>query len=385
MSMKTNHEDWTAWRKRLHANPEFGFDEKNTSAFVVEKLRQFGVEEVTAGIGKTGVVATLRCGKSNKAIALRADMDALKIQEVAELDHKSKQDGLMHACGHDGHTTMLLGAAQTLAAEGGFNGVVHLIFQPAEEWGKGMQAMIDDGLLGRFPFEEAYGIHNMPGLPVGHFATRSGAFMAAEDNFEIVVSGQGGHAALPHQSSDALVAACATVVGLQTIVSRTIDPSELSVVSVTELLTDGTRNALAGSARILGDCRSFDPEVSQQIEKSLRLIAEGTGTAQGCKVEVNYTREFVPLINERTLTDAAIEAARSTAQDDGIVDGNTARHGGSEDFARLLGHVPGNFMNIGNGDTAPLHNPSYDFNDAALPYGVSYFVQVVRSRLNGGM
>lgn len=380
--LMNNTEEWIEWRRHLHANPEFGFEENGTAAFVAKMLRQFGIDEITEGIGKTGVVATLRRGTSNKAIGLRADMDALKIQEAAERDHKSTRPGLMHACGHDGHTTMLLAAAQVLAAEGGFDGVVHFIFQPAEEWGKGMQAMLDDGLLDRFPFEEAYGIHNMPGLPLGHFATCSGAFMAAEDNFEIEISGQGGHAARPHHTNDAIVAACSTVLNLQTVVSRTIDPSELSVVSVTELLTDGTRNALAGSARILGDCRSFDPKVSQDIECALRRIAEGVCLANGCKAEVTYTREFVPLINDEDLTVAAEAAAQKVAKSHDRVDGNSARIGASEDFARLLEHVPGNFMNIGNGDSAPLHSRTYDFNDGALAYGANYFSQVVRGRLS---
>ena len=371
----------TAWRRQLHRNPEFGFEEHQTAAFIVEKLREFGFSEIEEGIGKTGIVGTLRNGTGNRSIAFRADMDALRIDEMSDVEHKSMNPGIMHACGHDGHTAMLLGAAKLLAETREFDGVIHFIFQPAEEWGRGMQAMLDDGLLDRFPFEETYGLHNMPGLPVGSFATRAGAFMAAEDNFEIILTGQGGHASRPHEGHDALVAACATVMGLQTVISRQIDPAQLSVLSVTELRTDGTRNATAGSAHILGDARSFDQAVSRRIEEGLRRVADGTGLAHGCAVKVTYTREFVPLINDTKATEFAVEAAVSVASDSAQVDPAADRIGGSEDYARLLAHIPGNFMNIGNGDTASLHNPSYDFNDEALPYGAAYFVQLAKNRL----
>ncbi|MGI9389123.1 MAG: amidohydrolase [Boseongicola sp.] len=376
--------EMSSWRRHLHQYPEFGFEEQNTAKFVVAKLQEFGIEEIEGGIGGTGVVATLRNGSGNRSIAFRADMDALRIEEVGERDHKSQVPGTMHACGHDGHTTMLLGAAKNLAKARDFDGVIRLIFQPAEEWGKGMQAMLGDGLLERFPFDEAYGLHNMPGLPVGCFATRTGAFMAAEDNFEIKLKGKGGHASKPHELSDTLVAACATVMELQTVVSRFIDPSQLSVLSVTELNSDGTRNAIAGSAQILGDARSFDSDVSSRIEHGLRRVANGTASAHGCDVQIEYTREFVPLINDPELTAAAVEAAIAVANDGALVKADTSRIGASEDFARLLAHIPGNFMNIGNGDTAPLHNPEYDFNDDALPYGVEYYLQLARNRLSGG-
>ena len=378
------HDEMISWRRYLHQNPEFGFEETGTAKFVAEKLREFGIEEVEEGIGKTGVVATLRTGGGNRSIAFRADMDALRITEAAQHDHASHNPGVMHACGHDGHTTMLLGAARKLASEGGFDGIVRFIFQPAEEWGRGMQAMLDDGLIERFPFEEAYGLHNMPGLPVGDFATRTGAFMAAEDNFEIRLNGLGGHASKPHEGSDALVAACATVVALQTVVSRRIDPAELSVLSVTEVKSDGTRNAIAGSATVLGDARSFDAAVSRRIEEGLRRVAEGTATAHGCEVAIQYTREFVPLVNEPETTEHALEASRAVAQAGASVDADAPPIGGSEDFARLLDHVPGNFMFLGNGDSAPLHNPAYDFSDEALPCGVDYFAQVARNRLPAG-
>ena len=373
--------EMTAWRRDLHAHPEFGFEEKRTSAFVAAKLRAFGLAEVVEGVGGTGVVGTLRRGSGNRAIALRADMDALRITEKACHGYASQTPGVMHACGHDGHTTMLLGAAKLLASEGGFDGTVRFIFQPAEEWGKGALAMLDDGLMTRFPFDEIYGLHNMPGLPVGHFETRPGPIMSAEDNFEIVLRGLGGHAARPHGGREVLVAACALVTNLQTIVSRRLSPADISVVSVTELLTDGTRNALPGFARILGDARSFRPEVSAEIERQMRIIAEGTALTYNCTAEVTYSREFVPLINDAGATASALEAAASVFAS-GSINGNGEIVTASEDFARFLDHVPGCFAYIGNGEaSAPLHNPSFDFNDQALIHGARFHAAIARQRL----
>jgi amidohydrolase len=373
--------DLIMWRHDLHAQPEFGFEEKRTAAFVAEKLREFGLDDVAEGVGGTGVVGTLKRGTSNRAIALRADMDALRITEQSELGYRSQNPGTMHACGHDGHTTMLLGAAQLLAAEGGFDGTVRFIFQPAEEWGKGALAMLDDGLIQRFPFDEIYGLHNMPGLPVGHFETKPGSFMSAEDNFEIVLRGVGGHAARPHWGNEVLVAACAVVTNLQTIVSRRLSPTDIGVVSVTELITDGTRNALPGLARILGDARSFRPEVSAEIEKQMRVIAEGTALAHNVTAEVTYSREFVPLMNDAELVEEVFAAARTflPAENVGLA---AEPMTGSEDFARFLDHVPGCFAFLGNGeDSAPLHNSSYDFNDDGLMHGVNFHAAIVRRRL----
>ena len=375
------HAEMTGWRRHLHQFPEFGFEEVKTAAFVAHKLRSFGIEDVTEGVGGTGVVATIRAGAGNRAISFRADMDALRIEEAGDPPYRSQNPGVMHACGHDGHTTMLLGAAKALSESRDFNGVIHLIFQPAEEWGKGMLAMLDDGLLDRFPHEEAYGVHNMPGLPVGRFETRAGGFMGDEDNFEIRVKGSGGHASRPHEMNDAIVAASAIVMNLQSIVSRQVDPSQLAVVSVTEFLTDGTRNAIAGAARLLGDCRSFDPAVSQRIESVMRRVAAGVGAAHGCEVDVDYSREFIPVINDVNMTGHAVQAALSIASSADHVNENAAPIGASEDFARLLAHVPGNYMMIGNGDSAALHNAGYDFNDAALPFGVEYFTALARYRL----
>ncbi|HWX50661.1 MAG TPA: M20 aminoacylase family protein [Roseomonas sp.] len=373
-----------AWRQDFHRHPEFGFEEHRTSRLVAERLRGFGLAEVAEGVGGTGVVATLRRGGGNRAIALRADMDALRIAEQGERPYRSETPGVMHACGHDGHTTMLLGAARRLAAEGGFEGTVHFIFQPAEEWGKGALAMLEDGLLERFPFQEIYGLHNQPGLPVGTFRAGSGPAMSAEDNFEIILRGTGGHASSPQRSREVLVAACALVVNLQTIVSRRIAPTETAVVSVTELLTDGTRNALPGTARILGDARSFRPEVSREIEAWMRRIATGTAETYDCAAEVRYSREFVPTINDPAAAEAALAAARNALGTERVRpmrQPNTA----SEDFARFLERVPGCFAFIGNGeDSAPLHNPAFDFNDAVIPFGVGFFVELVRERLPPG-
>ncbi|TPM19545.1 M20 aminoacylase family protein [Mesorhizobium sp. B2-3-6] len=373
-------QEMTGWRRDLHAHPEFGFEEKRTAAFVAAKLREFGLDDVTEGVGGTGVVGTLKRGSGNRAIALRADMDALRITEQSVVAYGSQNPGIMHACGHDGHTTMLLGAAKLLAGEGGFNGTVRFIFQPAEEWGRGALAMLDDGLMRRFPFDEIFGLHNLPGLPIGHFETRPGPMMSAEDIFEIVLRGLGGHAAGPQDGQETLVAACALVTNLQTIVSRRLSPADISVVSVTELITDGTRNALPGLARILGDARSFRPEVSAEIEKQMRTIAAGTAAAYNVTAEVAYSREFVPLHNDAELVDEAFAAAGNVFAPEGVA---VAREPitGSEDFARFLAHVPGCFVFLGNGDTAPLHNPSYDFNDDGLLFGTNFHAAVVRRRL----
>ncbi|EJC73914.1 amidohydrolase [Rhizobium leguminosarum bv. trifolii WSM2012] len=378
---KILEQDMIAWRRDLHSHPEFGFEEKRTAAFIAQKLREFGLDEVAEGVGGTGVVGTLRRGGGNRSIALRADMDALRITEQGDKSYRSQTAGVMHACGHDGHTAMLLGAARMLSADGDFDGTVRFIFQPAEEWGKGALAMLGDGLMTRFPFDEIYGLHNMPGLAVGVFQTRVGPIMSAEDNFEIVLKGVGGHAARPHSGNEVLVAACALVTNLQTIVSRRLDPTDIGVVSVTELLTDGTRNALPGLARILGDARSFRPEVSAAIEKQMRLIAEGTALAHNVSAEVTYTREFVPLLNDPALVEEAFAAARDVFPAENIKVRREPMTG-SEDFARFLDHVPGCFVFLGNGEgSAPLHNPNYDFNDAGLLHGANFHASIVRRRL----
>jgi hippurate hydrolase len=372
--------DLRSLRQDLHRHPEFGFAEHRTAALVARRLRALGLE-VAEGIGGTGVVGTLRRGGGGEGIAFRADMDALRIAEQGERPWRSAHDGLMHACGHDGHTAMLLGAAQVLAEQGGFDGTIRFLFQPAEEWGRGALAMLADGLLERFPFEEIHGLHNMPGLAIDHFEVCDGPAMSAEDNFEIVLRGQGGHAARPHLGREVLVAACALVTSLQSIVARRLDPTQIAVLSVTELLTDGTRNVLPGLARILGDARSFTPDVSAAIEAAMRRIAAGTAEAYDCAAEVSYSREFVPLVNDPGATATALAAATTVFGAERVRAGREPLPA-SEDFARFLAHVPGCFAFIGNGlGSAPLHNPGYDFDDAAIPQGVGYFVALARQRL----
>ena len=370
----------TVWRQDFHRHPEFGFEEKRTAQIVADRLRSFGLD-VEEGIGGTGVVGTLKRGTANRSIALRADMDALLIQEATNAAYASENPGYMHACGHDGHTSMLLGAAKILAEEGGFDGTIRFIFQPAEEWGKGALAMLDDGLMERFPFDEIYGIHNMPGYDVGQFRTRSGAFMSAEDNFEIKLTGNGGHASRPEATQEVMVAACALVMNLQSIVSRGVAPTDIAVVSVTEIFTDGVRNALPGSARILGDTRSFSPDVSQRIETQMRRIAQGTADAYGVVADVSYTREFVPTINDSELTNAVLDVATGLFGAENVEE-LAAPGGGSEDFARFLAHVPGCFVYLGNGvQSKPLHHPAYDFDDAGLIHGAQFHAAVARARL----
>ena len=373
--------EMTEWRRDLHAHPEFGFEECRTATLVAASLRSFGLDDVVEGVGGTGVVGTLKRGRGNRAIALRADMDALKIAEAGTAAHMSTRPGLMHACGHDGHTAMLLGAAKLLAAGGGFDGTVRFLFQPAEEWGRGALAMLADGLMERFPFDEIYGLHNAPGLPIGAFETRAGPFMAAEDLFEIVLDGSGGHAAAPEATREVLVAACALVLDLQTIVARRIAPADPAVVSVTEFWTDGARNVLPGTARIRGDARSVRPEVGAAIEREMRRIAEGVALAHGVGATVSYGREFAPLANNAACADHMLAAAREVL---GPLNVRVTERPfmGSEDFARFLDHAPGCFGFIGNGEASPpLHNPTYDFDEAALIHGARLHAAIVRRRL----
>jgi amidohydrolase len=297
------------WRRHLHQNPEFGFEEEATARFVAEKLREFGIEDIETGIGGTGVIATLKCGNGDRVIALRADMDCLKIHETTNLPYSSNTPGLMHACGHDGHTTILLGAAAVLANDGGFDGKVRFVFQPAEEWGQGMKAMIQDGLGSRLAFDEIYGLHNKPGLPVGSFETTPGPFMGAEDGFRITVRGSGGHASRPHDCKDAILCACSIVSELQMIVSRAIDPAELAVVSVTSIEGDNIKNAIASEACIEGDCRHFNDTVSHTIEDAMRRIVKGLADGHGCTAEIAYDRIFVPLVNNPEATAHGLKAA----------------------------------------------------------------------------
>jgi len=374
-----------AWRHHIHAHPETGFEEHRTSTFVAETLAALGLE-VHRGIGKTGVVGTLRAGGGNRAIGLRADMDALNIREAApERAYASRHEGKMHACGHDGHTAMLLGAAKLLAASKDFQGIVHFVFQPAEEHGRGAKAMLEDGLLERFPMEEIYSLHNMPGIPFGSFATRAGGIMASEDNFVITIKGRGTHAARPHMGIDPIVIGSEIVLALQTIVARKLDPVAQGVVSVTEFITDGIRNALPGTVVLKGDTRSYSREVQALIEERMGAIAAGISAAHGAAHEFSYTHEFEPTVNWAENVAPAVAAAAAVVGA-GKVDGNCPPLLASEDFGAFLRAIPGNYMFIGNGTEAdaggtPLHNPRYDFNDGLLALGARYFATVVRQRL----
>ena len=364
--------DLVAFRRDLHRHPETAFDLHRTAGRVAEVLAAAGLD-VTQGVGRTGVVATLARGGNESAIGLRADMDALPITEANTFEHRSTVDGKFHGCGHDGHTTMLLGAALELAGDADFNRTVHFVFQPDEENGRGAAAMIADGLFERFPMRAIYGMHNMPGMELGQFATHAGPFCAFEDNFEIRITGKGGHASMPQLGIDALVIGAAIVMQLQTIVSRAVSAGDHAVVSVTGFRTDGARNVLPGNVTLSGDCRGFSAAVSTRIEVRLREIAQGVAAAQGATAEVDYSTSFRPLVNEPASTEKAVAAAGSA----GSVDDAYGRVGFSEDFTAFLAHRPGAFILMGNGTKGrhamPLHNPGYDFNDAAIETGVAYW------------
>lgn len=369
------------WRHALHRIPETAFEEHETSDYVAAVLAELGFD-VTRGVGGTGVVGSLRCGTSGRAIGLRADMDALPIQEVEGREHGSTHPGRMHGCGHDGHMAMALGAAAVLAAEGAFDGTVRVVFQPAEEPGHGAQAMVDDGLFDRFPIDAMYGLHTMPGIPVGDIHTRAGGIMASEDNFEIVITGCGGHAARPDMVVDPLVAGAAMVMALQTIVARNVDPVKSAVLSCTQFHTDGARNAIPEQVRITGDTRSFDPDVQALLEHRIRTTADGIARAHGATTTVTYTHEFAPTVNHARCTEVALTAATTALGADRVI-GDCPPIMPSEDFGVFARQVPANFAFIGNGaNTAgsaatPLHNRSFEFDDDALDAGIAYYLAVV--------
>lgn len=375
------------WRRYLHTIPELGFELTKTSAFVAERLAAMPGMAVTTGIGHTGLVGVLE-GKGrgpSRTIALRADMDALKIRECTDLPYASAHDGLMHACGHDGHTATLLGAAQSLADAPDFGGRIVFLFQPAEEHGQGARAMIADGVIERFAIDEFYGIHNRPQMPVGSFATRVGPLMACEDNFRFEITGVGGHAARPQNVKDPLVAGAHPVIALQTIVSRRLDPLEEGVVSVTEFLTDGTRNVIPQRVVVDGDTRSYRPHVQAMIEHEMRAQAEGIATMFGVACTFDYLKVFAATVNHEVETGYAVEAA-TAAFGSAQVDTAAAPMMGSEDFGLFLEHRPGNFSYLGNGTSGanamPLHNAGYDFNDDALAPGIRYWRALAAHRLS---
>ena len=374
----------TSWRHQLHQYPEFGFEEKKTAAMVAKKLASFGME-VHTNIGGTGVVGILKSGTSNQSIGLRADMDALKIEEQTNLSYASKNKGMMHACGHDGHTAMLLGAAYQLAQSRNFDGTIYFIFQPAEEHGLGAKAMIEDGLFTRWKIDSVYGMHNLPGLAAGHFATRPGHIMASETNFEITITGTGGHAATPHMLTDPLVVGAQIVTALQTIVSRTLSVvAETAVVSVTEFITNGTVNVIPSEVTIKGDTRCYTDDALDKIKKTMERIVSGLCQAAGVDYEFQCSTSFIPTVNTATETTIAIKAATE------VVGAEQVNHNCfpitvSEDFAYMLEVTKGCFIFIGNGTDAlgsiPLHNPRYHFNDAILMKGAAYWVALVEEVL----
>ena len=368
----------TLLRREFHQFPELGFEEFKTKAKVAQVLRDLGLE-VHEGVGVVGI---LRSGTGNRAIGLRADMDALPITETSTHDYPSQSPGVMHACGHDGHMTMLLGAAQKLATERGFDGTVVFIFQPNEEHGLGAKAMIEEGVLERFPIEEVYAIHNLPGAPVGQVSTRAGLICSSESLFEIHVHGQGGHASMPQVGRDAITIGAEIVQALQTIVARKLAPGAGAVVSVTEFLTDGQRNVLPGNATLKGDVRARSPEDRENIEAFMRTISTGIAQAHDVSVDVSFNTEFIETINAREPAEAVARASRRAGLDT-IPDRQPMSF--SEDFAHFSAAVPGCFFLLGNGETGahgqPLHSDNYDFNDELLPIGASLWTELVRDRL----
>jgi amidohydrolase len=370
-------EEITGWRRQIHENPELGYEEHKTAAFVAEKLKSFGVDEIVTGMGQTGVVAVIKGRKtgSGKVVGIRADMDALPILEATDKPYKSKTPGKMHACGHDGHTAMLLGAAKYLAETRNFDGTAIMIFQPAEEGGGGGDAMVKDGLIERFGIQEVYGLHNMPGVPIGSFAIRSGPTMAAADRFEITVEGRGGHAARPHDCIDPLLAASQLVVALQTIASRTADPLDSVVVSVCEFKAGDAFNVIPQTAHLKGTVRTLQKETRDMAERRIKEIAAGVAAAAGATATVTYHRGYPVTVNDPAKTEFAAKVAGLVAGDRNV-DQTVLPLMGAEDFSYMLEQRPGAYIFMGNGDTAGVHHPAYDFNDAAIPYGVSYMAQV---------
>ncbi|PWG15680.1 M20 aminoacylase family protein [Salibaculum griseiflavum] len=370
----------TSWRRDLHENPELMFDTHRTAGIVAAKLRDFGCDEVVEGVGRTGVVGVIRGRESGsgKVIGLRADMDALPIEERTGAAHASKVPGKMHACGHDGHTAMLLGAARYLAETRNFDGTVVVIFQPAEEGGGGGKVMCDDGLMERWGIQEVYGMHNWPGQPVGSFAIRPGGFFAATDQFDILIVGRGGHAAKPHDTVDPVVVAAQMVQALQSIVSRNVDPVEQAVVSVTSMKTGSEAyNVIPQEVHLRGTVRTLDRKVRAQAEDRLIEIAQGTAAVFGARAEVTYHRGYPVMVNAPEQTEFAAGVARSVS---GQCDEAPLVMGG-EDFAYMLEERPGAYILVGNGDTAMVHHPEYDFNDEAIPAGCSWWAGIVEQRM----
>jgi amidohydrolase len=376
--------DIQAWRRDIHQHPELLYDVHRTAAFVADRLREFGCDEVATGLGRTGVVGVIKgrkpAGKADiKVIGLRADMDALPIEEETNLDYTSRTPGLMHACGHDGHTAMLLGAARYLAETRNFAGDAVVIFQPAEEGGAGAAAMIKDGLMDRFAIDQVYGMHNGPGIPVGSFAIRTGPIMAATDSIDIRIEGLGGHAARPHKCLDSVLVGAQLITALQSIVSRTIDPLDSAVISMCEFHAGNARNVIPQTAELRGTVRTLTEEVRALVEKRVREVVAGVAQMTGAKIDLVYERGYPVTVNHASQTDVATQVAKEIAGDANV-------HAmpplmGAEDFAYMLESRPGAFIFCGNGDSAGLHHPAYNFNDEAIVFGTSYWIKLVENTL----
>ena len=376
-----------AWRQDLHAHPELQYDVHRTAATVAEKLKSFGCDEVVTGICRTGVVGVIRGGKQGpggdrRVIGLRADMDALPIEEATDVPYKSTVPGKMHACGHDGHTAMLLGAAKYLAETRNFAGTAVVIFQPAEEGGGGGNAMVKDGLMDRFGIEEVYGMHNFPGMPVGQFALRPGPLMASADSLTIEIEGKGGHAARPHLSVDTVLVGAQIINAVQSIVSRNVDPLKSAVVSICMFHAGNTDNVIPQTASLRGTARALAPDVRDLLEKRLHEVVEGTAALHGATAKLTYRRGYPVLENHERQTAFAARVAGEIAGQD-KVDTAVPPVMGAEDFSFMLQARPGAFIFVGNGNTAGLHHPAYNFNDEAIPYGTSYWARLVETALPG--
>jgi hippurate hydrolase len=375
------HDEIAGWRRDFHAHPELRFEEHRTAARVAELLRDFGCDEVVEGFGQTGVVAVIRgrSDRSGRVIGFRADMDALPIAEATGVAHASTVPGKMHACGHDGHTAMLLGAAKYLSETRKFDGTLVLAFQPAEEGGGGALAMLEAGLMERWGIEEIYGMHNWPGLPVGEFAVRPGAQLAAPDKFEITVRGKGGHGAMPHQGVDTTLVAAQIVVALQSIASRNIDPLKQVVVSVCGFRTEtDTYNVIPDTVQMRGTVRTFEPEVQAQVRARIDRLATATAEAYGAVAEVVHVQGPPALVNHAEQAELAAQVAEAVS---GKVYRDRPPTMGGEDFAEMLVARPGAYLFVGNGASADLHNPKYEFNDEAIPLGCSWYVEMAETRM----
>ncbi len=374
----------TEWRRHIHANPETAFEEVDTAKYIVERLKSFGVDEVHTGIAKTGIVGVIRAGKSDRAIGLRADMDALDMQESTGLAWQSTRKGKHHACGHDGHTTMLLGAAKHLARTRAFDGTVYLIFQPAEENEGGGRVMVEEGLFERFPMQAVFGMHNIPGMKAGHMAVKAGPMMASYDIFELTITAVGSHGAMPHKGIDPIVIGAELTQKLQTIVSRNIDPLEPAVLSVTKFHSGSAWNIIPNEAVLGGTVRAFSTAVQELVESRIRTLCEGTAISHGVKIDVRYERRYPPTVNTVEASELCARVAQALVGVDNVnLDPKPAM--GSEDFAWMLQAKPGCYVWLGNGTGSEggcmVHNPGYDFNDLILPTGAAYWVKLAQTAL----